>query len=88
MDRRVTPPKQVTSLTWGPLPSCKQALRETSPIAEPGGTPSIRGCPAGQGMVFVLSILNRIYKFTRVCLKKGIFEVYNFMQVCYNYEQG
>ena len=26
MDRRVTPPKRVTSLTWGPLPPCKQAL--------------------------------------------------------------
>ena len=33
MDRRVTPPKQVTSLTWGPLPPCKQALRETSPLS-------------------------------------------------------
>ena len=88
MDRQVTPPKQVTSLTWGLLPPCKQALRETSPIAEPGGTPSIRGCAAGQGMVFVLSILNRIYKFARVCPKKGIFEVYNFMQVCYNCEHG
>ena len=27
MDRRVTPPKQVTSPTWGPPPPCKQALR-------------------------------------------------------------
>ena len=26
MDRRVTPPKRVTSLTWGPPPPCKQAL--------------------------------------------------------------
>ena len=26
MDRRVTPPKRVTSPTWVPLPSCKQAL--------------------------------------------------------------
>ena len=26
MDRRVTPPKQVTSPTWGPPPPCKQAL--------------------------------------------------------------
>ena len=29
MDRRVTPPKRVTSPTWGPPPSCKQALRST-----------------------------------------------------------
>ena len=27
MDRRVTPPKRVTSPTWGPQPPCKQALR-------------------------------------------------------------
>ena len=27
MDRRITPPKRVTSPTWGPPPPCKQALR-------------------------------------------------------------
>ena len=27
VDRRVTPPKRVTSPTWGPTPPCKQALR-------------------------------------------------------------
>ena len=27
MHRRVTPPKRVTSLTWGPPPTCKQALK-------------------------------------------------------------
>ena len=27
MDRWVTPPKRVTSPTWGPPPLCKQALR-------------------------------------------------------------
>ena len=26
MNRRVTPPKRVTSPTWGPPPPCKQAL--------------------------------------------------------------
>ena len=26
MDRRVTPPKRVTSPTWSPSPPCKQAL--------------------------------------------------------------
>ena len=33
MDRRVTPPKRVTSPTWGPPPPCKQApsdYRETT----------------------------------------------------------
>ena len=28
MDRRVNPPKRVTSPTWGPPPPCKQALNE------------------------------------------------------------
>ena len=28
MDRRVTPSKRVTSPTWGPPPSCKQALSQ------------------------------------------------------------
>ena len=42
MDRRVTPPKQVTSLTWGPLPPCKQALRETGPLS-PGILPLSAG---------------------------------------------
>ena len=28
MYRRVTPPKRVTSPTWGPAPPCKQALRQ------------------------------------------------------------
>ena len=28
MDKRVTPPKRVTSPTWGPPPRCKQALSE------------------------------------------------------------
>ena len=26
MERRVTPPRRVTSPTWGPPPQCKQAL--------------------------------------------------------------
>ena len=29
MERRVTPPRRVTSPTWGPPPPCKQALRST-----------------------------------------------------------
>ena len=27
MDRRVTPPKRITSPTWGPPPPCKQAFK-------------------------------------------------------------
>ena len=29
MDRRVTPPKRVTSPTWDPPPPCKQALSKS-----------------------------------------------------------
>ena len=29
MNRRVTPPKLITSPTWGPPPPCKQAVRKT-----------------------------------------------------------
>ena len=32
MDRRVTPPKRVTSPTWGPLPPCKQALKQNPQV--------------------------------------------------------
>ena len=32
MDRRVTQPKAVTSLTWGPPPPCKQALDYLFPL--------------------------------------------------------
>ena len=42
----------------------------------PGGGYSliwpIRGCAAGQGMVFGLSVLNRVCDFMRVCPKQGI----------------
>ena len=30
------------------------------------------GCAAGQGMVFVLSVLNRVYSLAQVCPKQGI----------------
>ena len=30
MDKRITTPKRVTSPTWGPPRSCKQALRDHS----------------------------------------------------------
>ena len=33
----------------------------------------IGGCAAGQGMVLVLSVLNRAYNFARVCPKQGIY---------------
>ena len=51
MDRRVTPPKQVTSLTWDPLPPCKQALRETSPLSS-GVLPLYGNVPLETGYGF------------------------------------
>ena len=30
------------------------------------------GCAAGQGKVFVLSVLNRVYNFVQVCPEQGI----------------
>ena len=35
MDRRVTPPKRVTSPTWGPPPPCKQAFRGGGWLGKP-----------------------------------------------------
>ena len=32
----------------------------------------IRGCAAGQRMVFVLAVLNRVYNFARVCPKQSM----------------
>ena len=32
----------------------------------------IRGRAAGQGMVFGLSALNRVYNFMRTCLRQGL----------------
>ena len=43
MNRRFTPPKRVTSLTWGPPPPCKQALKWE--IIWTGGLPHISGSP-------------------------------------------
>ena len=37
MDRRVTPPKRITSPTWGSPSPCKQALRENSEKPRGGG---------------------------------------------------
>ena len=42
-----------------------------------GGGGGVQGLTAGQGMVFVLSVLNRVYDFVRVCPK----QVYNFLRV-------
>ena len=43
MDRRVTPPKRVTSPIWGPPPPCKQALRHLY---------CCHWCPASSCLIF------------------------------------
>ena len=48
MDRRVTPPKQVTSPTWGPPPPCKQTLILHSDIE----------CSSWKGKFFTSSLLS------------------------------
>ena len=43
------------------------------PKAQGGGCSlrwCIRGCAAEQAIVFVLSVLNRVYNFAKVCLKQ------------------
>ena len=51
-------------------------LTWTKWVASPGGGYSliwpIRGCAAGQGMVFGLSVLNRVGDFVQICPKQGI----------------
>ena len=37
MERRVTPPRRVTSPTWGPPPPCKQALSSNYILSCPSG---------------------------------------------------
>ena len=57
MDRRVTPPKRVTSPTWGPPPPCKQALkRETRHfhvvVVEKGEKCTKQRCDASAKLLF------------------------------------
>ena len=43
--------------------------RHASGLNENGSIWPIRGCAAGWGMVFGLSVLNRVYSFIRLCPK-------------------
>ena len=59
-----------------------------------GGEGGVQGLTSGQGMVFDLSVLNRVYDFFRVCPKqvynflRVYNQVYNFVGVRLNYKQG
>ena len=63
MDRRVTPPARVTSPTWGPPPSCKQAL---SPVAYIFQRSFSRGLFL-EGLIFGGASLR-----TEICVSKSI----------------
>jgi len=64
---------EVPRLTYG-------MKKRNFPRLKSGGNPGggyflmwpIRGCAAGQGMVFGLSVLNRLCDFVRVCPKQRI----------------
>ena len=49
MDRRVTPPRPVTSLTWDPPTPCKQALRMNG----------MHRAYSGQALLDLLSLVTR-----------------------------
>ena len=54
----------------------KKTILQTDELQNPGGHSliwPIRGRAAGQGMVFDLSALNRVYNFIRTCPKQGMF---------------
>ena len=78
---------QYTNFYSRHLPGVKKALGQ-----EVGGgryfliwsIRGIRGCDAGQGLVLVLSVLNRVYNFARVFPKQCA----GFVRVCSNYKQG
>ena len=77
---------QYTNFYSRHLPGVKKALGQ-----EGGGgyfliwsIRGIRGCDAGQGLVLVLSVLNRVYNFARVFPKQCA----GFVRVCSNYKQG
>ena len=63
-------------------------------MEEGRGGGGVQGLTAGQGMVFVLSVLNRVYDFVRVSPKqvynflRVYNQVYNFVGVRLNYKQG
>ena len=68
--------KKLLRKPWDFTPTWWVINRVVSPPRWGGGGYSliwpIWGCASGQGMIFVLSVLNRLYNFARVCPKQGI----------------
>ena len=50
-----------------PVCVCIKLARGVRVKRSPTGRLPIRGSDAGHGMIFVLSVLNRVYNFARVC---------------------
>ena len=46
----------------------------------------IRRCAAGQGMLFDLSVLNRMYILSRESMLNRVYRIFTFVQVCPNYK--
>ena len=80
---KMNPPPAFAILVWDPPYSLGNSF--TNRVGG-GGVEyfliwPIRGSAARQGMVLVLSVLNRVYHFARVC-PETLDRVYNFAQVC------
>ena len=58
MERRVTPPRRVTSPTWGPPPPCKQALKQ-------GDRDDLNNSRPISVISVVAKVLKRIVSLTR-----------------------
>ena len=66
MEKWVTPPKRVTSPTWGPSPPCKQAVRlhlYGEKLYRTEGSPLYSSYP-GRAKFFYISLQNLAQPFT------------------------
>ena len=64
MERQVTPPRQVTSPTWGPPPLCKQALNSKTSLVTPIPTCITRLQSVYQNITFLQISKNLFLQFT------------------------
>ena len=68
MDRRVTPPKRVTSPSWGPPPPCKQALSRVNPV-KARQSQHARGLLTRESTTIPLSVDEMVAALQLECLK-------------------
>ena len=90
LNGKQTPLKQVKrnfKIVYNSFSTNYEIIYDLQPVPAPGagGLYSlIQGCAAGQGMVFVLSVLNREYSFPRLCPKQCAW----FVRVCFSNKIG